>query len=61
MSSSGLPFDWLTNWARPMVPPAPGTFVTCTLPEMPSSCSTVCMVRAVWSQPPPGAAGAMIL
>src|SRR3954462_14708423 len=45
----------------PMLPPAPGTFVTCTLFEMPACVSTCCMERAVWSQPPPGAAGAMIL
>ena len=25
------------------MPPAPGTLVTWTLPEMPSSCSTVCI------------------
>ena len=41
------------------MPPAPGTFWTWTPEASPSSCSTVCMTRAVWSQPPPGLAGAM--
>ncbi len=44
-----------------MVPPAPGTFSTCTFGTIFSACSVCCMARAVWSQPPPGAAGAMIL
>jgi hypothetical protein len=55
------PLDPVTNWAMPTVPPAPGTFVTCTLFAIPDWVRTCCMERAVWSQPPPGAAGAMIL
>ena len=51
----------LTNCARPTVPPAPGTFVTCTFLALPEVVRACCMERAVWSQPPPGAAGAMIL
>ena len=51
----------LTNCARPTVPPAPGTFVTCTFLALPEAVRACCMERAVWSQPPPGAAGAMIL
>src|SRR5829696_2841349 len=61
MRDAGSPFDWLTNCARPIVPPAPGTLVTCTEEAIFSSWRAFCMVRAVWSQPPPGAAGAMIL
>ena len=51
----------LTNCARPTVPPAPGTLITCALFTSFSAVSACCIERAVWSQPPPGAAGAMIL
>ncbi len=61
MSWWGSPFAAFTNWAMPMEPPAPGTLVTCTLLAMPDWVKACCMVRAVWSQPPPGAAGAMSL
>ena len=44
---SPLPFLVVTNWARPIVPPAPGTFWTWTLEASPASCSRPCMVRAV--------------
>ena len=51
----------LTNRARPTVPAAPGTFSTCTARTSPSASSTRCIARAVWSHPPPGAAGATIV
>ena len=35
MSWLPSPLALLTNWAMPMVPPAPGTLVTCTLLAMP--------------------------
>src|SRR6476661_7696266 len=51
----------LTTWARPTVPPAPVTLITCTLLAAPAATIACCSDREVWSQPPPGAAGAMIL
>src|SRR3546814_20487591 len=48
------------NCARPMVPPAPGTFVTSTFLTVFSFCRACCIARAVPSQPPPGEAGAMM-
>ena len=56
---SALPWPSLleTNWARPMVPPAPGMLTTWMPLARPPSCSALCMARPVWSQPPPGAAG----
>src|SRR5262245_52312997 len=44
----------------PTLPPAPATFVTCTLRAILAVVSACCIERAVWSHPPPGAAGAMI-
>ena len=55
------PLALLTNCARPTVPPAPGMLITCALLASFSAVSACCIERAVWSQPPPGAAGAMIL
>src|SRR5690349_19517782 len=55
------PLAPLTNWAMPTLPPAPGTLVTCTLRATPEATSACCIERAVWSQPPPGAAGAISL
>ncbi len=52
---------FFANWAIPTVPPAPATFSTVTDFTMPAACRTSCMTRAVPSQPPPGAAGAMIV
>ena len=53
----GRPFHWLMNWGSPTVPPAPPTLVICA-PEISFSARSTCsMVRAVWSHPPPGAAG----
>jgi hypothetical protein len=49
----------LTNCARPTVPPAPGMFVTWTFLAAPEATSADCIERAVWSHPPPGAAGAI--
>ena len=46
-TASPLRFLVVTNWARPIVPPAPGTFYTWTLEASPASCRTVCMTRAV--------------
>jgi hypothetical protein len=54
------PLAWFTNWARPTVPPAPGTLTTCTLFAPPVAVSTCCSERAAPSQPPPAPAGAMI-
>ncbi len=54
------PFAVLTNWARPTVPPAPGTLTTCTFFAAPVAVMTCCSERDAPSQPPPGAAGAMI-
>ena len=48
------------NRANPIVPAAPVTFSTATVRTSPSACSACCSARAVWSQPPPGAAGAVI-
>jgi hypothetical protein len=59
-SVSPLPRSDPTNRARPMVPAAPGTLSTMGVLTMPVRCSTCCIARAVWSQPPPGAAGATI-
>ncbi len=60
-SACGLPrSDWM-NRARPIVPAAPGTFSTCTLAPGSISRRTRCITRAVWSHPPPGAAGATIV
>jgi hypothetical protein len=50
----------LASWARPMVPPAPGTLTTWASPTRSLSCRTPCISRAVESQPPPGSAGTMI-
>src|SRR5262245_39883197 len=51
----------LTNCANPTVPPAPGMLITCALLTSFSAVIACCRERAVWSQPPPGAAGAMSL
>ena len=60
ISELPLPFHWLMNCGRPTVPPAPPTLVICE-PEISFSLrSTWSMVRPVWSQPPPGAAGTKI-
>ena len=42
------------------MPPAPATLITCALFTSFSATSACWIERAVWSQPPPGAAGAMI-
>ena len=48
-----------TKSASPMVPPAPPRLTTSTgTPRMPASVHTCWIWRAVWSQPPPGLAGA---
>src|SRR5688572_22614965 len=60
MSWLPSPFAWLTNCASPTVPPAPGTLTTCTLLAAPVAVITCWSERAAPSQPPPGAAGAMI-
>src|SRR5918997_1826281 len=55
------PRFWLISSARPTVPPAPGrltTSIDCAAIFCPWS--TSCTLREVVSQPPPGAAGAMI-
>ena len=40
-------FSLVTNWARPMVPPAPAMFLTWMPEARPPSWSAVCMARAV--------------
>ena len=60
-SASGLPRSPLTKRARPIVPAAPGTLSTCTLVRGSIVASACCSARAVWSHPPPGAAGATII
>ena len=60
MSWLPSPLALLTNCARPTVPPAPAMLMTCALFTSFSAVSACCIERAVWSQPPPGAAGAMI-
>ena len=55
----GSPRWRVTRSASPMVPPAPPRLTTSTgTPRMPASVHTCCIWRAVWSQPPPGLAGA---
>src|SRR5690606_2556027 len=51
----------VANWARPTVPPAPGTLMTCTELASPVSVITCWMARAAPSQPPPAPAGAMMV
>ncbi len=60
MSTLPLPFSLSTSCARPTVPPAPATFSTVTDFAWPPALITSSSARAVWSQPPPGFAGAMI-
>jgi hypothetical protein len=60
MTMSELSLRSLASWARPTVPPAPSTFLTVTdFASLPDS-NAAPMARAVPSQPPPGAAGAMM-
>ena len=60
ISASPRPRSAPMNRANPIVPAAPVTFSTATVRTSPSACSACCSARAVWSQPPPGAAGAVI-
>jgi hypothetical protein len=48
------------SFCRPTVPPAPPTLLTCTDPASFAPDTAADIARAVWSQPPPGSAGAMI-
>src|SRR5215468_3101138 len=57
ISALPCPFHWLRNCGKPTAPPAPPTLVICTPFTAPVARSTCSIVRAVWSQPPPGAAG----
>ena len=47
------------SWPRPMVPPAPGMFTTCTLFTRPFTRIACWSSRWNESQPPPAAAGAI--
>src|SRR5712691_7796793 len=60
ISALPCPFHWLRNCGSPTVPPAPPTLVICTPLTAWVTRRTCSMVRAVWSQPPPGAAGTNI-
>ena len=60
-SWSSAPRACCANCARPTVPPAPGTFCTCTLRALPDLTIASCSARAALSQPPPAPAGAMML
>src|SRR6185295_4377854 len=60
MIALGSPFAELTNWARPMVPPAPPLLSNCTEETSFALCIAVARLRPVWSQPPPGLAGIII-
>src|SRR5204863_5062379 len=51
----------LASWARPTVPPAPGTLDTDAVLTIFSPVSTSEKARPVWSQPPPGSAGTTML
>ena len=60
MTALPLPFFEVTNWARPIVPPAPGIFVIWMRDARSSCWSASDIARAVWSAPDPGAAGTRI-
>lgn len=60
ISALPSPEYWLMNCGRPMVPPAPPTLVIRAEPISPSPRRIWSITRAVWSQPPPGAAGTKI-
>jgi hypothetical protein len=61
ISAFGSPLLELTNWAIPIVPPAPPLLSTVIFLTVPSLWIAACSARPVWSQPPPGAAGTRIL
>ena len=48
-SRFGLRAPLVTNWASPIVPPAPGMFWTWTPAASCLACSTSCVARASWS------------
>src|SRR5690606_41288133 len=48
------------NLPSPITPPAPGTLITCTLLTIEALRSACCDSREARSQPPPGAAGAVV-
>ena len=56
----GSPEDFETSWESPSVPPAPSTLKTSIPSSSFESCDAPWNARAVVSQPPPAAAGAMI-
>src|SRR3546814_3062960 len=51
----------ISDWSSDVCSSDLGMFVTWTLRTMPARVRADCIWRAVESQPPPGAAGAMIL
>ena len=61
ITAFGSPFAELTNCARPMVPAAPPLLSNCTPETSFALCIAAARLRPVWSQPPPGFAGIIIL
>src|ERR671922_2641306 len=57
----GSPLAEFTNCARPIVPPAPPLLSNCTDDTSLALCIAAASWRPVWSQPPPGLAGIIIL
>src|SRR5262245_28976285 len=61
ITALGSPLAEFTNWARPMVPAAPPLLSNCTPDTSFALCIAAARLRPVWSQPPPGLAGIIIL
>src|SRR6266508_2710796 len=61
ITALGSPFAEFTNCARPMVPPAPPLLSNCTEETSLALCIAAARLRPVWSHPPPGLAGIIIL
>ena len=61
ISALGSPLALLTNCARPIVPAAPPLLSNCTDCTTLADCIAAPSARPVWSQPPPGLAGIIIL
>src|SRR5687767_12675986 len=61
ITAFGSPLAALTNCASPMVPAAPPLLSNCTEETSFALCMAAASVRPVWSHPPPGFAGIIIL
>jgi hypothetical protein len=61
ITACGSAFDALMNWVSPMVPAAPPRLSNCTEETRRALCMAAASARPVWSQPPPGLAGIIIL